>query len=59
MHEKLVTKINNIVASGFLLKTMYDTDKLYLKKRISDANKKIPDTIELVKKQIIMLKLVQ
>ena len=27
MYDKLVTKVNNIDASGFVLKTKYDTDK--------------------------------
>ena len=33
----------------FVLKTKYDTDKSDLEKKISDADKKIPDTSELVK----------
>ena len=43
MYEKLVAKVNNIDASGFALKTMYDTDK-------SEIEKKISDTSDLVKK---------
>ena len=31
------------------LETKYDTDKSNLEKKISDADKKIPDTSELVK----------
>ena len=27
VYDKLVTKVNNIDISGFVLKTMYDTDK--------------------------------
>ena len=27
VYDKLVTKVNNIVTSGFVLKTKYDTDK--------------------------------
>ena len=27
MYDKLVTKVNNIDTSGFVLKTKYDTDK--------------------------------
>ena len=41
--DKLVTKVNNIDTSGFVLKTKYDTDKLELEN-------KIPDTSGLVKK---------
>ena len=43
VYDKLVAKVNNIDTSGFVLKTKYNTDK-------SDLAKKIPDTIELVKK---------
>ena len=42
-YNKLVNKVNSIDASGFLLKTKYDTDKLELEK-------KIPNTINFVKK---------
>ena len=27
VYDKLVTKVNNIDTSGFILKTQYDTDK--------------------------------
>ena len=30
MFDKLVTKVNNIDTSGFVLKTKYETDKLDL-----------------------------
>ena len=50
MYDKLVTKVNNIDTSGFVLKTRYDTDKPDLEKKISNADKKIPDTSGLVKK---------
>ena len=50
MYDKLVTKVNNIDTSRFALKTKYDTDKSGLEKKISDADKKIPDTSGLVKK---------
>ena len=52
VHDKLVTKVNNIDISGFVLKTKCDTDKSDLEKKISDAGKKIADTSGLVKKQI-------
>ena len=39
----MVNKVNNIDASGFLLKTKYAADKLELEK-------KIPDTSNLIKK---------
>ena len=42
-YNKLVTKVDNIDTSGFVLKTKYDTDK-------SEIENKIPDTCGLVKK---------
>ena len=46
---KLVAEVNNIDITGFALKTKYDTDKGDLEKKITDADKKIPDTSGLVK----------
>ena len=43
VYDKLVTKVNNIDTSGFVLKTKYDTDK-------SELENKVPDTSALVKK---------
>ena len=51
-YNKLVSKVNNIDTTGFVLKTTYDTDKSNLEKKISDADIKIPDTSDLAKKQI-------
>ena len=42
-HDKLVTKVNNIDTSRFVLKTKCDADK-------TELEKKIPDTSNLVKK---------
>ena len=39
-YDKLVTKVDNIDTTGFVLKTKYDTDKSDLEKKISDAGKK-------------------
>ena len=50
VYHKLVAKVNNIDISGFVLKTKYDTAKSDLEKKMSDAEKKIPDTSGLVKK---------
>ena len=60
-YNKLVTKVDNIDATGFALKTKYDTDKSDLEKKISDSDKKISDVSDLVKKkkQISMLKLLK
>ena len=43
VYNKLVTKVNSIDTSGFVLKTKYDTDK-------SELENKIPDVSNLVKK---------
>ena len=43
MYDKLVTRVNNIDTTGFVLKTKYDTNK-------SELENKIPDTSGLVKK---------
>ena len=52
LYDKLVAKVNNIDTTRFVLKTTYDTDKSDLEKKISDADKKNPDTSDLAKKQI-------
>ena len=43
VYDKLVTKVNNIDTSDFVLKTKYDTDK-------SELEKKIPNVADFVKK---------
>ena len=48
MHYKLVTKVNNIDTTGFVLKNKYDTDNSDLEKKISDAEVKIPSISGLV-----------
>ena len=45
VYDKLVTKVNAIDTGGFVLKIQYDTDKSGLEKKISGADKKIPDII--------------
>ena len=37
-YNKLVTKVDNIDTSGFVLKTRYDTDKSELENKISDTS---------------------
>ena len=51
-YDKLVTKVDNINTTRFVLKTNYDTDKSDLEKKISDAEKKIPNTSDLAKKTL-------
>ena len=59
VYDKLVAKVDHIDTKGFVLKTTYDTDKSDLEKKMSDADKKIPGTSALVKKQISILKLLK
>ena len=47
--DKLVAKVDNIDTSDFVLETNYNNDKTKLEN-------KIPDTSDLVKKQITILK---
>ena len=58
MNDKLVATVNNIDTSGFVLKTMYQ-DKSDLERKISDEDKKLLILVNLLKKQIIMLKLLK
>ena len=48
VYDKLVTKVNNIDTTEFVLKTKYDTDKSDLEKKITDAAGKIPSISGLV-----------
>ena len=50
-YNKLVTKVDNIDNTGFVLKTKCENDGADLEKKISNADKKIPDVCNLVKKQ--------
>ena len=54
VYEKLVTKVNNIDNTGFVLKTKYDTDKSDVEKKICDAEKKIANTSTPVKKNLAL-----
>ena len=56
-YNKLVTKVDYIDTTGFVLKTKYVTGKSDSEKKISDVDKKTSDTSAFVKKQIIVLKL--
>ena len=60
VYDQLVAKVSNIDTSGFVLKNNYDADKSDLEKKISNRDKKIPDTSGLIKKkQFIMVKLLK
>ena len=49
-YNKLVTKVNNIDTTVFILKTKYDTDQSDLEKKISDVDKKFLIQVHLLKK---------
>ena len=51
MYNKLVTNVNAISNSGFVLKIQYSTDKSGYKNEIDDMCKKLPDTSGFVKKK--------
>ena len=59
VYDKLIAKVNNIGTSGFVLKTKYNEDKSVVKKKISDADKKFLILVDLLKKQITILRLVK
>ena len=58
-YDKLVTKVNNIDTTGFVLKTAYDTDKSDLEMKICDAGKQIPDRSDLAEKTDSNLKITE
>ena len=59
VYDKLVDKVDNIDTTGFILKTTHDTHKSDLKKKINDADKKIPDTSDLAKKTNLNAKITE
>ena len=58
-YNKLVSKLINIDATRFVLKTAHDTDKSDLEKKISDEDKKIPDASGLVKQTDFYSKIIE
>ena len=59
LYNKLVAKVNNIDITGFFWETKYDTDKSDLEKKIGYADKKFLILVDLLKVQIIILKLLK
>ena len=49
VYDKLITTVNVIDTSGFVLKTQYDNDKSGLEKKVSDADKKNLILVDLLK----------
>ena len=58
-YDKLVEKVDNIDTTRFVLKTTYDTNKQDLEKKISDAEKKIPNRNDLAKKTDLNAKITE
>ena len=58
-YNKLVTKVNGIDSTNFVLKTKYEKDGSNFENKINKVDKKSPDLSDLVKKQISMLRLVK
>ena len=58
-YDKLVEKVDNIDTTRFVLKTTYDIDKQDLEKKISDAEKKIPNRNNLAKKTDLNAKITE
>ena len=58
-YNKLVTKVDNINTTGFVLKTKYDTGKSDLEKKSVMWIKKFLIQVHLLRKQIIVLRLLR
>ena len=58
-YNKLVTKVDNIGTTGFVLKTTYHTNKSDSEKKIIDAEQKIPNTSDLAKKTDLNAKITE
>ena len=59
VYDKLITRVNAIDTSKFVLKTPYSIDKSGLEKKIDNTDKKILIPVDLLEKQVIMLKLLR
>ena len=59
VYDKLITRVNAIDTSKFILKTPYSIDKSGLEKKIDNTDKKILIPVDLLEKQVIMLKLLR
>ena len=59
LYNSLVTLVNSIDTSRFILKTEYQTQKSDLENKICDSDKKYRHSGKLAKKQTIVLKLVK
>ena len=55
MYDELVSEVNNIDTSRFVLKTQNNMDKLHLEKKNNDADKRII-RLDMLRNMIIMLR---
>ena len=58
-YNKLVTKVNDIDTTNFVLKTKYEKDGSDIEDKINKVDKKIPDVMTWLRKQISMLRLLK
>ena len=58
-YNSLKTKVDRIDTTNFVSRTKYEKDGSDFEDKISKIDRKIPDVSELVKKQILMLKLLK
>ena len=59
VYDKLVTRLNNIDTSGFVLKTKYDTDNQIQKMKLVIQTKKFLILVDLLKSHNIILGLLK
>ena len=59
VYDKLVTRLNNIDTSGFVLKTKYDTDNQIQKMKLVIQTKKFLILVDLLKNHNIILGLLK
>ena len=59
VYDRLVAEVNDINTSGFVLKTKNDRDISDLEKKLVTQTKKVLIMVDLLKIQIIMLKLLK
>ena len=55
-YNKLAAKVDNIDTTNFVSRTKYEKDGSDFEDKINKVEKKVPDVIDFVKKQISILK---
>ena len=59
VYNKLVTKVNNIDHTGFVLKIKYDTDKSDLERKLVMQKKRFLKQVDLIKKTNLNAKITE